>query len=134
LAPASRQAGCEGFRESMFIKVLRAKIHRATATEAEIDYVGSITIDSDLIEAVGMIPGEVVLVADLDNGTRHETYVVAGPAGSGRICVNGAAARLVHPLDKLIIMAHAYVSADEAGAVEPKILLVDDRNRPVRML
>ena len=118
----------------MLIKVLRAKIHRATATEAELDYVGSITIDSDLLEATGMVPGEVVLVANLNNGTRHETYVVAGEAGSGRICVNGAAARLVHPSDKLIIMAHAYVSADEAAALEPKVVLVDDNNRPIRML
>ena len=118
----------------MLIKVLRAKIHRATVTSVDLDYIGSVTIDRELMDAVGIAEGEAVLVADLDNGTRHETYVVAAPAGSGEICVNGAAARLVAPGDRLILIAFAYVGPDEAGQLKPKVVLVDERNRPVRML
>jgi len=118
----------------MLIKVLRAKIHRATATGAELDYVGSITIDGRLLEAAGIVPGECVLVADLANGTRHETYVVAGAPGSGEVTINGAAARLVAPGDRLIIMAFAYVEVREAAALRPKIVLADERNQPARML
>jgi len=115
----------------MLIKVLRAKIHRAIATQADLDYVGSITIDRELMDAVGLVEGECVLVADLNNGTRHETYVIPGEPGAGEICINGAAARLVQPSDRLIIMSFAYVSPDQAGAHRPRIVVVDENNRPV---
>jgi len=118
----------------MFIKVLRAKIHRAVTTAADVDYVGSITIDRELTDAVGIVEGECVLVANVANGTRHETYVIPGEPGSGEVRVNGAAAKLVRPSDRLIIMAFAYISPEQAGPWKPKVLLVDDNNRPVRML
>ena len=118
----------------MLLKALRAKIHRATITEADLDYIGSITIDADLMDAVGILEGEFVLVADLADGARFETYVVAGPRGSGTVCVNGAAARLVHVLDRVIIMAHAYVTPEEMKKLKPSIVLVDDKNRVVKKL
>ena len=118
----------------MFLKMLKSKIHRATVTEADLDYIGSITIDQDLLDVSGMLPGQCVLVADLTNGTRHETYAVAGPRGSGTICINGAAAHLVHVGDQVIIMAFAYVDAAEAAVLAPRIILVDERNRMVRSL
>ena len=116
----------------MLLKVLRAKIHRATVTAAEVDYVGSITIDPLLTEACGMVHGECVLVADLTDGARFETYVMMGQRGSGTICVNGAAAKLVSVGDKVIIMAFAYVSGQEAEAMKPGIVLVDEKNRIVQ--
>lgn len=118
----------------MLIKVLRTKIHRATVTGADLDYIGSITVDRDLMDAVGLVEGEFVLVANLSNGTRHETYVIPGERGDGEICINGAAARLVRTGDKVIIMSHAYATAEEAAALTPKVLLVDDKNKPVRNL
>jgi len=118
----------------MLIKVLRTKIHRATVTSADLDYVGSISVDQDLMEAAGLVEGEFVLVADLANGTRHETYVIPGRRGSGEVCVNGAAARLVHAGDRIIIMSHAYVTVEQAGQFKPRVVLVDDKNRPVRGL
>ena len=118
----------------MLLKVLRAKIHRATVTEADLDYIGSITIDMDLADSVGIIPGEFVLVADLADGARFETYVMPGERGSGTVCVNGAAARLVHVMDRLIIMAYAYVTPEEAKTLKPSVVLVDDRNRVTRKL
>ena len=118
----------------MLLKVLRAKIHRAVVTGAELDYIGSITIDRELMDAVGLCEGEFVLVANITNGTRHETYVIPGEPGSGEVTVNGAAARLVRPTDRLIIMAHAYVTPDEAAQIEPNILLVDENNKPLRRL
>jgi len=105
--------------------LLRAKIHRATVTEADIDYVGSITIDGALMEVVDIWPGERVLVSDLENGNRFETYVVEGEPGSGIIGVNGAAARLVKVGDRVIIMA--FELTDEP--IDPRIILVDDHNR-----
>ena len=116
----------------MFLKVLRAKIHRATVTEAQPDYAGSITLDMDLADAAGIVPGEVVLVADLANGERFETYVILGRPGSGTVCVNGAAARLVRVGDLVIVMAHAYVTPEEARAIQPAIVQVDESNRIVR--
>jgi len=118
----------------MFLKMLRAKIHRATVREADIHYVGSITVDPLLYETVGMLPYEEVLVVNLNNGARFETYVIPGDRGSGQICVNGAAARLVHPGDRVIIMAFAYVTPEEAKTLHPAIVLVDDNNRAVRLL
>jgi len=99
-----------------------------------VDYVGSITIDRDLLEATGIAVGECVLVADLADGERFETYVMEGRAGSGTICVNGAAARLVNVGDEAIIMAFGYVEPAEAGDLKPKIALVDGANRLDRML
>ena len=110
--------------------LLRGKIHRATVTQADPDYIGSITIDSSLLEKADIWPGEKVLISDVNNGARFETYVVAGEAGSGTICVNGAAARLVRLGDKLIIMA--YEIADQP--IEPRIILVDDNNHWVETL
>ncbi|MCP4375134.1 MAG: aspartate 1-decarboxylase [bacterium] len=118
----------------MLLKVLKGKIHRATVTEAMIDYVGSITIDRDLIEAAGMIPGECVLVSDMTDGARFETYVFEGEAGSGMICVNGAAARLVSVGDEVIIMAYGYMERQEAQELKPDVILVDRSNKIVERL
>jgi len=118
----------------MLLKVLRAKIHQATITEAEVDYVGSVTIDPELTEAVGIVPGECVLVADLSGGARFETYVMQGRRGSGTICINGAAARLVSVGDQVIIMAFAYVSPEQAKDFTASIVLVDEKNRIARKL
>jgi aspartate 1-decarboxylase len=112
----------------MLRKLLRAKIHRATVTEADVEYVGSITIDSKLLDATGIVPGECVLVADVDNGNRFETYVFEGQAGSGVVCVNGAAARLVDVGDKVIIIAFGYVDDSDVGDVTPKVILMDEDN------
>ncbi|HAU39128.1 MAG TPA: aspartate 1-decarboxylase [Phycisphaerales bacterium] len=118
----------------MQLKILRAKIHRATITQAEVDYIGSITIDQDLLDATGILPGECVMVADLTDGARFETYVFPGERGSGVICVNGAAARLVRVGDLVIIMAFGYFSPEEAAALKPKVALVDKKNRVKKML
>jgi len=113
----------------VLLKLLKSKIHRATVTDAQIDYLGSITIDRTLIEAAGLRPGESVLVADMTDGARFETYVMEAPPGSGTICINGAAARLVTPGDEVIIMAFGYVSPEEAAALAPQVVLVDKKNR-----
>lgn len=118
----------------MHLKMLRAKIHRATVTDANIDYVGSITIDPDLYDAVGVLPYEEVLIADLNNGERFETYVMPGERGTGQMCVNGAAARLVHVGDRIIVMAYAYVTPDEAKKLQPNVVLVNEKNQIVRKL
>jgi len=110
--------------------LLRAKIHRAVITDANPEYVGSITVDDDLLQKADIWPGEKVLVSDVDNGARFETYAVRGKASSGTICVNGSAARLVKKGDKVIIMAFEYTDAP----IEAKVVLVDDRNRFVKSL
>lgn len=110
--------------------LLRAKIHRATVTDANPDYVGSITIDDDLLQRADIWPGEKVLVADVENGARFETYAVKAKAGSGTVCVNGSAARLVNKGDKIIIMAFEYSDRP----VEQKVVLVDEKNRFVRSI
>lgn len=110
--------------------LLRSKIHRATVTETEVDYIGSITIDSDLMKKADIWPGEKVLVSDIDNGARFETYTVEGEPGSGIIGINGAAAKLVKKGDKVIIMAFEITDSP----VEPKIILVDEDNRFLRYL
>jgi aspartate 1-decarboxylase len=97
-------------------------------TQAELDYVGSITIDRDLMDAVGLLPNEAVLVADIDNGSRHETYAIPGPRGSGVICVNGAAARLVSVGDKLIVFSFALLTPEEAKTHKAKVAVVNDDN------
>ena len=107
---------------------LRAKIHRATVTEADLDYMGSVTLDSELMERVDIAPYEKVLIVDNTNGARLETYAIPGPAGSGVVCINGAAAHLVRKGDQVILMAFGI--GDEAGT--PKQILVDEQNRYVR--
>ena len=118
----------------MYLKVLRAKIHRAVVTKAEADYVGSIAIDGELMDAVGIVPGECVLVADIDNGARFETYAVAGPRASGTICVNGAAAGLVSVGHKVIIIAFVLAGPEEVARHVARVALVDGKNRPLRVL
>ncbi len=114
----------------MTIEVLKSKIHRVTVTEADINYVGSITIDEDLMDAANLVPGEKVTVADIDNGARLDTYVIRGPRGSGSIGLNGAAARLIHPGDKIIIMSYARMTLEEARNFTPWVIFPDtDTNR-----
>jgi len=116
----------------MELTLLKAKIHRATVTQADLDYVGSITIDSDLLAESGIMEYEMVAIADIDNGSRFETYVIAGEAGSGIICLNGAAAKCVNVGDKVIIMAYARMTPEEAKNHKPTVLFVDDENKIVR--
>jgi len=110
-------------------KMLKSKIHRATVTGADLHYEGSITIDLDLMEAADIIPYEAVCIWDVDNGSRFETYAIEGERGSGVICINGAAARMVAPQDLVIIASFVSMSNAEALAHEPKLVFVDDRNR-----
>ena len=112
----------------MFRMMMNSKLHRATVTEADLNYVGSITIDSDLLDAAGMLPNEKVHVVNNNNGARFETYIIAGERGSGVICVNGAAARLVQRGDVVIILSYAYMSDEEARTHEPTVLIMDEKN------
>jgi len=112
----------------MYRKLLRSKIHRATVTDSNLAYEGSITIDMDLLTRANMVEYELVQVVNIDNGARFETYIIAGEAGSGKIEINGAAARLVHPGDKIIAMAYSMVAEDELLDWTPTIILVDDNN------
>lgn len=109
----------------MLIEVLKSKIHRVTVTEANLNYIGSITIDRDLMDAAGIIPGERVYIVDNNNGERFDTYAISGERGSGMICLNGAAARKVHPGDIVIIMAYAQLTPEEAAGFEPKVIFPD---------
>ena len=109
----------------MLIQVLKSKIHRVTVTEANLDYIGSITIDSALMEAAGIIPGERVFIVDNNNGERFDTYAIPGPEGSGVICLNGAAARKVHRGDIVIIMAYALVTPEEGATLKPRLVFPD---------
>lgn len=113
----------------MTLEMLKSKIHRATVTQAELNYVGSITIDETLMEAAGIFEYEKVQIADVDNGARFETYVIAGEKGSGIICLNGAAARMVSTGDKVIIMCYAQMAPQEAKENPPKVVFVDEKNR-----
>ena len=116
----------------MNITLLKAKIHRAVVKQADLDYVGSITIDSDLLRESGILEYEKVEIADIDNGNRFETYAIAGEAGSGIICLNGAAAHCVEAGDKIIIMAYAQMTPEEAKTHKPTVLFVDQDNHIVR--
>lgn len=109
--------------------MMKSKLHRATITEANLEYVGSITIDRDLMDAADLLPNEKVQVVDNDNGARLETYVIEGPRGSGVICLNGAAARLVQPGDNVIIISYAELEDAEARRWEPTVVFVDEDNR-----
>ena len=113
----------------MMRKMLRAKIHRATVTQADVDYEGSITIDRRLLDATDLLPNEAVCVWNVTNGNRFETYAVEGPPDSGVICVNGAAAHLVSPGDLVIIAAYTWLAEAEARVHEPKVVFVDGENR-----
>lgn len=115
----------------MLLNMFKGKIHRATVTEANLNYVGSITIDESLLEASGILPGERVQIVNNNNGARLETYVIKGEADSGVICLNGAAARLVQPGDRVIIIAYAWLDQEEAKHFEPKVVFVDDDNKIV---
>lgn len=116
----------------MLRTLFRAKIHRATVTEADLNYIGSITIDQALMDAVGIVTCEKVQIINITTGARLETYAIPGEPGSGRICMNGGAARLVHPGDKIIIIAYALVTEDELADFEARVLIVDQHNRPER--
>lgn len=113
----------------MFLNLLKGKIHCATVTEADLRYMGSITLDEELMEAAGILPNERVQVVDNNNGERLETYTIPGPRGSGVVCLNGAAARCVQPGDVVIIMAYALFSEEEAGRHEPRVVMVDEKNK-----
>jgi aspartate 1-decarboxylase len=113
----------------MLITMLKSKIHRATVTQAELDYVGSITVDEELLEASGIFEYEKVQIVDINNGSRFETYTIAGERGSGIICLNGAAARCVQKGDKIIIMAYAQIEQEKAKQNPPKVVFVNDENK-----
>lgn len=113
----------------MTFEMLKGKIHRATVTQAELDYVGSITVDVKLLEQSGILEYEKVAIVDINNGSRFETYTIAGERGSGIICLNGAAARCVQKGDKIIIMAYAQMTPEEAKTNPPRVLFVDDNNQ-----
>lgn len=112
----------------MLLNMLKGKIHRATIVQAELDYVGSITIDTEIMEAAGIMEYEKVQVVDVNNGQRFETYTIAGEPGSGMICVNGAAARCVQKGDKVIIMCYVQMTPEEAKEHKPKVVFVKDDN------
>lgn len=113
----------------MILTMLKSKIHRATVTEANVDYVGSITVDSLLLEASGILEYEKVAVVDVTNGARLETYTIAGEPGSGVICLNGAAAKLINKGDTVIIMSYVQMQETEAKSFKPKVVFVDDENK-----
>jgi aspartate 1-decarboxylase len=116
----------------MIIEVLKSKIHRVKVTQAELNYVGSITIDEDLIEAANIIPNEKVHIVNNNNGARFETYVIKGERGSGTVCLNGAAARLAQVGDIIIVMSYAYMEQDEARIYEPILVFPDTDNKLIK--
>jgi aspartate 1-decarboxylase len=116
----------------MLRTMMKSKIHRATVTQADLHYVGSVTVDADLLDAADLLPGELVHIVDITNGARLETYTIAGPRGSGVLGINGAAARLVHPGDLVILIAYGQMESAEARELQPRVVFVDDRNRVVR--
>ncbi len=113
----------------MFRTLCKSKLHRATVTEANVQYAGSITLDADLMQAADLLPYEQVHVVDVDNGARLVTYCIEGPAGSGVVCMNGAAARLVKAGDRIIVISYAQLAPEELGGFVPRIVLLDQRNR-----
>ncbi len=113
----------------MLLEFLHSKIHRATVTDANLNYVGSITIDETLLKAANIKAGQKVDILDVNNGERFQTYVIKGAPNSGCICLNGAAARKVQPGDKVIIVSYAYFTPEEAADFEPTVVMVDDKNR-----
>jgi aspartate 1-decarboxylase len=116
----------------MLVKILKSKLHRARVTDAKLHYPGSIEIDSALMEAASLLPYESVLVADVTNGSRLETYVVPAEAGSGEIVILGAAAQLIQPKDIVIILGFGYMTPDEAKSFKPNVVVLDEKNQRVR--
>ena len=110
---------------------MNGKIHRATVTQADLHYVGSVTVDEDLMDAADLLEGEQVCIVDIDNGARLETYVIAGERGSGVIGINGAAAHLVHPGDLVILIAYGVMNEEEVREYSPRVVFVDADNKPV---
>ena len=117
----------------MTVTMLKGKIHRAVVKQAELNYVGSITVDPELMEAAGIYEYELVQIVDVENGNRFETYTIAGEPGSGMICLNGAAARQVQVGDHVIIMCYCQMSPEEVKAHKPKVVFVDDENKIVKV-
>lgn len=115
----------------MLRTLLKSKIHRATVTQADLHYVGSVTVDADLMEAADLLEGEQVTIVDIDNGARLVTYAITGPRGSGVIGINGAAAHLIHPGDLVILIAYAMVEDSEARTYQPRVVFVDADNRQI---
>ena len=113
----------------MTYTMLKGKIHRAVVKQADLNYVGSITVDTELLEAAGIMEYELVQIVDVENGNRFETYTIAGEPGSGMICLNGAAARKVQPGDKVIIIAYGLYNPDEMDNYKPTIVIVDENNK-----
>ncbi|RFB35631.1 aspartate 1-decarboxylase [Brevibacillus sp. VP] len=118
----------------MFRTMMTAKIHRATVTEANLNYVGSITIDKDILDALDLLPNEKVQIVNNNNGARLETYIIEGEPGSGVICLNGAAARLVQPGDVVIIIAYAMMTDEQARKHKPKVAIMDEHNKIAKLL
>ncbi len=118
----------------MLLNMFKSKIHRATVTEANLNYVGSITVDRMLLERAGILPGEKVQIVNNNNGARLETYTIEGEANSGMVCLNGAAARLVQPGDTVIIIAYCLIDQEEAKSFKPNILILDDENKIIEEL
>jgi len=114
------------------IKMLYSKIHRATVTDANLNYIGSITIDEDLMDKAALLEGQKVDIVNINNGERFSTYVIKGKRGNRDICLNGAAARKVHKGDKIIIIAYASMNIEEAKNYKPKVIIVDDDNNPIK--
>jgi aspartate 1-decarboxylase len=117
----------------MLRTMMKSKIHRATVTHADLHYVGSVTVDRDLMEAADLLEGEQVCIVDITNGARLETYVITGEAGSGVIGINGAAAHLVDPGDLVILISYGVMNEEEIRKYEPRVVFVDDANRPVEL-
>jgi aspartate 1-decarboxylase len=138
MSPATESSGTrEGLERtlerSMYRTMLKSKIHRATVTHADLDYVGSVTVDRDLMDAADLLPGELVAIVDVTNGARLETYVIEGERGSGVIGINGAAAHLVHPGDIVILISYLQVAYGEEQAYRPRVVHVDAANRIVEL-
>lgn len=114
--------------------MLKSKIHRATVTEANLEYVGSLTIPRDLMDAVGLVANEHIHVVNISTGARFETYVIEGAAGDGEFCVNGAAARLAEPGDRIIVLSYAFVPEADVPGWRPQVAIVDEANRIVEMI
>ncbi|MFT4287805.1 aspartate 1-decarboxylase [Nocardioides sp.] len=117
----------------MLRTMMKSKIHRATVTQADLHYVGSVTVDQDLLDAADLLPGELVHIVDITNGARLETYTIAGPRGSGVLGINGAAAHLVHPGDLVILIGYAQMTTEEARELRPHVVFVDADNRVVSL-
>lgn len=117
----------------MLLTICKSKIHRATVTQADLDYVGSLTIDETLMKAAGLREYERISVANISNGNRFDTYVIKGRPDSGEMCVNGAAAHLAKEGDLIIVIAYAQMTPDEADTFKPKLVFVDEKNRPVAL-